>query len=148
MRMLYKQLEELKPAYSKSFRLVFRHYPLTSIHENALDAARAAEAAGIQGRFWEMHNQLYKNQSKWSKDPKARQIFSEYARSLGLDLARFTRDIDSLQANTRIRQDTERGNSLGVTGTPTVFLNGRELTLDAAEDLPKALNAALAGTGR
>lgn len=142
---LYQQLKALEPAYGKRFRLIFRHYPLTNIHENALDAARAAEAAGMQERFWQMHDQLYKNQSKWSKDPKARQLFSEYARTIGLDLARFAHDIDSLQANTRVRQDVERGNSLGVTGTPTVFLDGRELKLDAPEDLPRALTAVLAG---
>lgn len=140
---LYQQLEQLEATYGKRVRLVFRHFPLTNIHENALDAARAAEAAGMQGRFWQMHDQLYKNQQKWAKNPRARQLFTEYAGFLGLDLTRFARDIDSMQANTRVRQDVERGVSLGVTGTPTVFLNGRELTLDTPQDLPKALDAAL-----
>lgn len=140
---LHGELDKLAPLYNKRVHMVFRNFPLTNIHENALDAARAAEAAGLQGRFWQMHDQLYNNQTKWAKDSNARQIFTEYARGLGLDVARFTHDIDSLQVNTRIQQDMARGDTLGVKGTPTVFLGDREVALNTAGDLQKALDAAL-----
>lgn len=108
-------------------RLVFRQFPLPQIHKHAIAAAYAAEAAGFQGRFWEMYDKLYTDQVTWSQAPDARTFFVDYARDIGLDVNRFIRDMSSPEAQARVRFDYERGTSLGVTGTPTIFLNGRLL---------------------
>jgi protein-disulfide isomerase len=117
-------------------------------HPHALEAAHAAEAAGLQGKFWEMHDRLFRNQRDWSKAADVRAVFTDYARALGLDVERFTRDLGGAEADARIVADHERARTLGVTSTPTFFLNGRELSPDKLKtpaDLRTALDAALAG---
>ena len=144
----YPEVERLRTDYGDRLRLVFRHYPLTQAHKFALVAAHAAEAAALQGKFWEMHDRIYRNQREWSDAADARAIFETYARALGLDVARFTRDMASADVDARIVADHERGQSLGVHSTPTFFLNGRELPADKLRtpaDLRAALDAALAG---
>ena len=144
----YPEVEKLRTEYGERLRLVFRHYPLTQAHPNALMAAHAAEAAGLQDRFWEMHDRIFRNQREWAKAPDPRAIFEGYARTLALDPARFTRDMNSSEVDARIVADHERAKSLGVTSTPTFFLNGRELPaakLQTPADLRAALDAALAG---
>jgi protein-disulfide isomerase len=144
----YPEVERLRADYGDKLRLVFRQFPLTRAHQYALVAAHAAEAAGLQGKFWEMHDRLYRGQRDWSKAADARLVFEGYARDLGLDLARFTRDMGSADVDARVVADHERGQSLGVHGTPTFFLNGRELPADKVRtpaDLRPALDAARAG---
>ena len=144
----YPEVEKLREEYGDKLRLVFRHYPLTQAHPNALLAAHAAEAAGLQAHFWEMHDRIYRNQREWSKAADPRAIFETYARALSLDAARFARDMNSTEVDARIVADHERAKSLGVTSTPTFFLNGRELPaakLQTPADLRTALDAALAG---
>src|SRR5256885_1412152 len=82
-----------------------------SIHKHAELAAHAAEAAALQGHFWEMHDMLYQNQLSWSVAEDARPVFIQYARMLGLDVDRFTRDLDSPEVKARVDTDTERGKS-------------------------------------
>ena len=145
---LHPELKKIEAAYGDRVSVVFRHFPLTKLHKNALAAARASEAAARQNRFWEMHNQLYVNQAKWSDAPDVRPIFIGYARDLGLDTERFTRDMNDNETVARILADLRRGESLGVTGTPTVFLNNRELpyeTLKSDVTLRAAIDAALNG---
>lgn len=144
---VYPDLEKIKADYGDRVRLIFRHFPLTRIHPNALVAAHAAEAAGLQGKFWEMHDQLYRNQKSWEKSGDARVIFSTYARNLGLDAERFARDLNGEEADQRVVADHERARSLGVKGTPTFFLNGRELpsTTLTGKDLRAAIDDALNG---
>jgi protein-disulfide isomerase len=144
----YPEVEKIKTDYGDKLRFIFRQYPLPQAHANALVAAHAAEAAGLQGKFWEMHGQLFRNQSSWAKDANARAIFETYASAIGLDLARFRRDMDSAEVDARVVADHERGRSLGVKSTPTFFLNGRELPpekLQSPTDLRAALDAVLAG---
>ncbi len=144
----YPEVEKLRADYGDRLRLVFRHYPLTQAHPHALMAAHAAEAAALQNHFWEMHDRIFRNQRDWAKAPDPRAIFEGYARALGLDVARFTRDMGSSEVDARIVADHERAKSLGVTSTPTFFLNGRELEaakLTTTADLRAALDAALAG---
>jgi protein-disulfide isomerase len=144
----YPAVEQARTDYGDKLRLVFRQYPLTQAHQFALVAAHAAEAAGLQGKFWEMHDRIYRNQREWSKAVDARATFEGYARALGLDVERFTRDMGSADVDARIVADHERGQSLGVHSTPTFFLNGRELPADKLRtpaDLRTALDAALAG---
>jgi protein-disulfide isomerase len=97
----------------------FRHFPLTQVHPHALDAAIAAEAAGAQGRFWEMHDLLFTHQ-----DRLAPRDLLVLARSLDLDLERFTEDLTQRTYEPRIRRDFLSGVRSGVNGTPTFFING------------------------
>lgn len=120
---LHPVVEEITNDYGDRVRLVFRQFPLQQIHPNANVAARAALAAGIQGRFWEMHDKLYDNQKDWSALPDPRQKFADYAQQIGLDLARFGTDLESREVGERILADQKRGNALRVNGTPTIILH-------------------------
>ncbi len=117
------------------------------MHAHALEAALAAEAAGLQGRFWEMHDLLYKNQAVWSKALDVRAFFKMYARSLGLDVERFAKDSASDEVKARVVSDGEHGVSRGVKNTPTLFINDREVRNSfSPERLHEAIDAALAKT--
>ena len=114
--------EELLKEYDPRLRVVFRNFPLAP-HEHAREAALAAEAAGLQGRFWEMHDVLYREQNAWSKAPNARELFESYAGTIGLNLDQFRKDMDSEKAKERVDSDHARGDSLGIKETPTLFIN-------------------------
>ena len=124
---LHPTLKKLKQEYGANLNFVFRNLPLTQIHKNAMTAAQAAEAARMQDRFWEMHDFLYENQELWQNDPNPRAIFLKEAADLGLDAARFGRDMDDKQVQLRIQADAEAATQLGVQGTPTIFIDGLEL---------------------
>lgn len=133
--------------YGDRIRFSFRNFPLPAIHKFAPEAARAAEAAGAQGKFWEMHDRIYERQQEWSKADVARPFFIKYAQELGLDVNRFTQDIDGAVAGMRVAQDEYIGKARGVTGTPTLFMNGREVPFADIMDFDKlsaAIDAALA----
>jgi len=140
---------KLEQDYGPRLRVVWRNFPL-AMHAHALEAALAAEAAGLQGRFWEMHDLLYKNQAVWSNasDPAtAGQFFTAYARSLGLDVERFAKDSASDEVKARVISDGEHGVSRGVKNTPTLFINDRDVrTFFSPERLHEAIDAALAET--
>jgi protein-disulfide isomerase len=127
---LFQELKTIEKEYGNQMRFVFRHFPLQG-HRHALTAAFAAEAAGLQGHFWEMHDMIYQNQLSWSPADDARTVFLQYARSLNLDLERFKRDMDSPEVAARVKADYDRGVALGVNGTPAVFINGRQMNPDA-----------------
>jgi protein-disulfide isomerase len=135
---ILKSLEtEFGPA---KLRIIFREFPLVPTHVHALAAARAAEAAGLQGKFWEMHDMIYEHQKDWHEAFDVRSIFEGYAKTIGLDVEQFRRDIGSEIVERRIFLDGRRAHSLGVNGTPTVFLNGREVPFESlAPDKLKAL---------
>jgi protein-disulfide isomerase len=147
---LYPVMKKIEGEFSTRVRVVFREFPLSKIHKNALDAARAAEAAGLQGRFWEMHDLIYERQGNWNVMPDARPVFQEFARELKLDPGSFSSDMDTLQVNSRINADMARGDSLGVKGTPTVFINGNELSPAdmTVEGMRAAINAASKGKSK
>ena len=140
---------QLEQDYGRRLRVVFRHYPL-AMHSHAIEAALAAEAAGLQGHFWEMHDLLYKDQAVWSKasDPAtAGQFFTAYARSLGLDVERFAKDSNSDEVKARVFWEGQQGVSRGVKNTPPLFINGRELGPPfSPEHLRAEIDAALAGS--
>lgn len=127
-------------------RIIFREFPLVPAHAHAYAAARAAEAAGLQGKFWEMHDMIYENQKTWHEAFDVRPIFEGYATKIGLNLEQFTRDNTNAIVERRIFLDGKRAHSLGVQGTPTVFLNGRELPFEslAPEKLKALINSELA----
>ena len=136
--------EELLKEYDSRLRVVFRNFPLPG-HEHAREAALAAEAAGFQGKFWEMHDTLYREQSAWSKAPNARELFESYAGTLGLNLDQFKKDVDSDKARERVDSDHALGDSLGIKVTPTLFINNRpvEQQQKNPDGLRAAINAAL-----
>jgi protein-disulfide isomerase len=144
---VYPELEKIREDYGDRVRLIYRHYPVTRLHRNALAAAHAAEAAGLQGKFWEMHGQLYRAQKSWGNSADAPALFVSYARALGLDAERFARDANGEQVDKRVVADHERATSLGVDGTPTFFVNGRQLPPDAisGRHVRAAVESALAG---
>jgi protein-disulfide isomerase len=105
-----------------NLRIIFREFPLP-MHAHAREAAYAAEAAGLQGRFWQMHDLLFREQPVWSNSPDARTLFNAYAGMLQLDLDRFKRDMDSSDVIQQVETDQQRGAQIGVRTTPTIFLN-------------------------
>ncbi len=137
--MLHKFGEE----YGARFRLIFHHFPL-AVHAHAREAAIAAEAAHEQGKFWEMHDVLYKEQALWSKAPDVPELFNGYASSIGLDVERFKRDLLNPEVIGRVDADQKLGTSRGVTSTPTLFLNNS--LLPPAEINPASLQKAIETT--
>jgi protein-disulfide isomerase len=137
-------LEKLEQDYGTRLRVVFREYPLPA-HPHAFAAASAAEAAGRQGRFWEMHDLLYHNRFVWPGAPDIAAAFADYATKIGLDGGRFTRDRDSEEVKKRIRLDQERAISLDVKETPTLFINGTRVppTSLNPDGLRQAIDTAL-----
>jgi len=142
---LYPELKQIEAEYGDQVRVVFHHFPLMKMHKNALMAAHAAEAARNQGKFWEMHDKLYRNQKEWSElvDPKP--IFSTYAHQLNLKIDQFESDLGSNLIDQKISADMQRGQSVGVTGTPTVFLDSLPLNYEATNlpGLRRAINILL-----
>ena len=140
-----KFTEELLKEYDSRVRIVFRHFPL-SAHEHAREASLAAEAAGLQGHFWEMYDVLYREQAAWAKAPNARELFESYAGTIGLNVDQFKKDMDGEQAKERVESDQARGQSLRINLTPTIYINGQPV--DAKDKNPEGvraeINAALA----
>jgi protein-disulfide isomerase len=138
--MLHPVLKNLEAEFGpEKVQVIFREFPLPA-HTHALAAAYAAEAAGLQGKFWEMHDILYEHQADWEKAFDSRPIFEEYAKTVGLDVEQYKRDLTNEIVSRRVTADGKRATSLGVKGTPTVFLNGRELPFQLlAPDKLKAI---------
>lgn len=118
----------LTEAYGNKLKIVYRNYPLTSLHPNAQLAAQAAEASGIQGKFFPMHDLLFGNQEIWSKETDPTAIFVSYATSLGLDVEKFKTDLTGKDVIDAIKNDVNGGDAAKVSATPTFFLNGAQIT--------------------
>lgn len=149
---LFPKLAKVEEDYGEQLRVVFRHYPLRK-HEHGVLAARAAEAAGLQGQFWEMHDLLFQNSSRWTKgvdtvgpdaspsrrlqstilamEMEVRDVFYSYAARLKLDVERFKTDLDSDEVKARVESDRVHADTLGIDRTPTLYLNGRLLAFSA-----------------
>jgi protein-disulfide isomerase len=132
--------EQLLKEYDSRLRIVFRNFPLPA-HEHAREAALAAEAAGLQGRFWEMYDVLYREQVFWSYAPNTRELFESYAGTIGLNLDQFKKDMDGEKAKERVDSDHALGDSLGVKVTPALFINNEPL--DPKDKNPEGLRAAI-----
>lgn len=117
-------VKQLVSDLGSDLALVYRHYPLTQIHKNALAASIAAEAAGVQGKFWEMHDKLYEKQVDWSDESDPAGKFVEYAKELELDEGKFQSDLKNNELRSKVDSNTVSGNQLKVRGTPTFFANG------------------------
>ncbi|GIV83916.1 MAG: hypothetical protein KatS3mg052_0923 [Candidatus Roseilinea sp.] len=128
----HPQMKTLMGTVSDTVRLVFRHFPLPQ-HDKAIPTARAAEAAALQGKFWEMHDLLYEKQGEWSNQPLAEitATLKAYAEALKLDVAQFERDLVSDAVAARVQRDVASGRAANVGGTPSLFLDGRDIPLQA-----------------
>lgn len=128
----HQVMKEIEKSYGQKVRVIFRHFPLTNAkgHENAYNAARAAEAAGQQGRFWEMQNMLFTNQKTWQPMPEAeaRTAFEGYAKSIGIDVEKFKQDMVGQLAGAQVGDDMKRAAAIRVSSTPTVIVNGKSLS--------------------
>jgi protein-disulfide isomerase len=131
-------VQHLLERFANRLRVVFRHFPLSSVHPRASAAAQAAEAAGAQGKFWEMHTALFKNQQRL-----ADLDLTHLALTLGLDVYKFQRDLDSAAFPRKVRSHFDSGVASGVKGTPTFFINGRRYSgQHQADQIAAAIEAA------
>jgi len=144
---VHSKMKEINALYSGRIKFVFRNYPLTQMHKNAYAAAVAAEAAGMQdqNKFWAMQDQLFNNQKAWSDSQEARKMFEEYAEKIGLDVARFQNDMLGLPAKARVDADLQRARALNLSGTPTIYVNGRQVPIDTSgvETMRQVIDAEL-----
>src|SRR5882672_4041042 len=131
---VYRVIKEIRRRLGDSLCFAFRHFPMTNVHPYAQRAAEAAEAAGAQGSFWEMHDLLFENQ-----DALEDEALAEYAAALGLDEIRLVREVLSGAYAGRVREDFKSGVRAGVNGTPTFFINGERY--DGAKSLEPLLAA-------
>ncbi len=147
----YPIVKEIKETYREDITFQFRHYPLTQIHPNAMAAHRAAEAAAMQGKFWEMHDLLYEGQQSWSSlsGNAAVTAFENYAQQLELDLDKFKADFASSAVNNVINADVKEGQNINATSTPTFVLEGKKIEENPRtfEDFSKLIDDAIAAKG-
>lgn len=132
------------PAYDGKIKFVFLNYPLP-IHKNAQAASQAAEAAALQGKFWQMHDMLYEKQQEWSEQKDPMPKFEGYAKEIGLDLAKFKSDYSSQKVADIINNQAALGDAFNIPGTPTFFVNGVIVdNKSGSEALNQAIDKALA----
>jgi protein-disulfide isomerase len=132
----YPNIKAVTEKYEGQLAFIFRNFPLSSLHPNARAAAAAAEAAGLQGKYWEMHNMLYENQSQWgtlSSDTRL-DTFTDYAKNLGVNVNTFKTDFASSKVSQKINYDIAIGKKAKVNATPTIFLNGKAVEQDDWSD--------------
>jgi protein-disulfide isomerase len=166
---LFPKLKKVEADYGERLRVVFRHKPMHK-HEHAPLAARATEAAGLQGRFWEMHDLLFENSLRWTKgvdtigpeaspsrrlqsplvamDIEVREVFVRYAEILKLDVERFKTDMDSDEVKARVEADQARAETLVIDRTPTLYINGHLMPAPShrnVDTLHAAIDAELNG---
>lgn len=127
-------VNQVRQKYGDQITFQFRNFPLTNLHQNAFAAARAAEAAGLQNKYWEMHDALYNpsNWQVWTNSSSPTQLFDQYAKEIGLNVSQFQKDYSSSKVNDLINADMAAGNKLGITGTPTFYIDGKKI--DVAND--------------
>lgn len=150
---MYPSLHPLKEKYKDQLTFIFRNFPLTTIHPNALAASTAAEAAGLQGQWWQYHDKLFENQDAWSESSSDERtdIFIGYARDLGLDITKFKKDLENDQVAQKIARDQALGKKVGATSTPTLVLNGKILPQgewETPEKLEKIIQDAIKASGQ
>ncbi|MCX6792728.1 MAG: thioredoxin domain-containing protein [Candidatus Falkowbacteria bacterium] len=147
-RVAQTTVKKITGEYQGKVKLVFRHFPL-DIHPSAKLAAEAAEAAGKQGKFWQMHDLLYDRQSDWGDLTKnltegsIREVFKNYAKELGLDMTKFTDDISKSAYDSIIMKDYNDGISFGVNATPTFFVNDKVIKSPSYNDIKQGIEEAL-----
>ena len=138
----YLPLKQAAAQYNDQIHFQFRNLPLTAIHPNAFAAARAAEAASLQGKFWQMHDKLYENQNAWVNSSSPIDQFTQYAQAIGLNVSKFKTDYASSQVNDSINADLAAFRKTGQDqATPTFFLDGKYLANTSLIDSSGAASA-------
>jgi protein-disulfide isomerase len=120
-------VKQLLQAFNGKIHFVYRTFPLTQVHQNALAAAEAAIAASKQAKFWEMHDMLYEHQADWSGSQNPQSVFDRYAQSIGLNINQFHKDSTDAKTKKFIMDEENAGVAVGVNSTPTFFLNGKQI---------------------
>lgn len=136
-------VEQVRTKYKADISFQFRNLPLIQVHQNAFAGARAAEAADLQGKFWDMHDLLYQNQQTWSASSDPLSYFKQYAGQIGLNVNTFTKDYSSSKVNDTINADLDAFKKLNLPmQTPTFLLDGKHVTPGATvEDFSKLIDA-------
>jgi protein-disulfide isomerase len=116
----------IKNEYEGKINFVFRNFPLIAAHKNAMTAALAAESAGAQGKFWEMHDRLFEYQDEWSNENDPLSVFEGYAKEIGIDVEKFKKDVQDKKYEKNVQNDITDGYTVGVNSTPTFYINGKE----------------------
>lgn len=138
---VYPIIDQL--AKDTNVKVVYRHYPLVQIHPHATLAAQAAEAAALQGKFWDMHDVLFNTQSEWAVQEDPRAFFASLAESIGLDTTTFQTDLESEEVREAVAVDLGRAQKLRLPGTPSLILNGQQLqNVNSYDALKAAVEAA------
>ena len=136
-------MKKLMDEYKDDLRIVYRHFPLPQ-HKKAVDASKASEAAGRQGKFWEMHDLLYEKQDDWSTSGNVKGKLLEYTESLGINKDQYEKDFESDETLQSIKNDEAEGYALRINSTPTFYVNGKKASVNNGyEDLKKAIEQAL-----
>lgn len=131
----YPIVKEVKAKYGDQLKFQFRHFPIVGIHPNAMAAHRAAEAADKQGKFWEMHDVLYEQQSAWVNNTNVAAIFEAYATQLGLNIDQYKQDLTAVATKDAIDADIQAGKDADVSGTPSFFINGEPIDNNDVRDV-------------
>ena len=126
----YPVVKSITELYKDQMQFVFRNFPITEVHPNAKAAAGTAEAAGLQDKYWQMHDKIYETQTDWSElsITDRGKFFENLAKEIGLDINKFNTDLSSKSVSEKINYDTALGKKAGVDATPTFYLNGKKLT--------------------
>jgi protein-disulfide isomerase len=155
----YQPVKQVKEKYGDKISFQFRNFPLFQIHPNAIAASRAAEAADMQGKFWEMHDKLFTENytqqvarsqggsyGTWVDSSSPETQFEAYAKELGLNVEKYKTDFKSTTVNNIVQSDLREGNKLGVQSTPTFFINGKKISNPDAtvEAFSKVIDAEIA----
>lgn len=145
-RSYYPVLREIMQQYGDRMAFVYRHFPLITIHPNAEFAARAAEAAKKQGKFWEMYDLLFEKQNEWANSSNVAPIFESYATLIGISVEQFKTDWVSADVKNFVRSQRLHSVKVGLQGTPTFYLNGRKIQNPGSiEEFKSLIEAALKG---
>lgn len=146
-------MEQMRATYGSRVEFVFRNFPLYQIHPFAMIGAQAAEAAALQGQYWQMHDLLYKDQAQWTANTSLSpaqvisQFFDGYAQSLGLNVTQFDTDINSSSVQARVQRDLSSGNAAQINHTPTFFVNLTQIpNPDGLAQFEQILDQALASS--
>lgn len=124
------QIKKLVEEFGDKFQLEYRSFPLRSIHPNAQIGAQAAEAAGMQGKFWEMHDKLFENQAEWSKSFNPKKYLKQYAKEIGINVDRFIYDLESDKVKGIVNAQFDEAMNLELPGTPSFVFNGEKVNIN------------------